>query len=84
MVECLEIRIKVEIKYKKKIVQIVLRWQIQNGAIPIVRTLNKKRQLENISIFDVELTTEAMKVIDGINIKSRSSYDPDNCDFSIL
>ena len=71
----------IAIKYKKTIVQIVLRWHIQNGVLPIVRSLNKKRQLENISIFDFELTTEEMKAIDGININSRLSYDTYNFDF---
>ena len=71
-------------KYNKSIVQIVLRWHIQNGIIPVVRSLNKKRQLENISIFDFELTSEEIKTIDGFNINSRLRYDPDNCDFSIL
>jgi diketogulonate reductase-like aldo/keto reductase len=71
-------------KYSKTIAQIVLRWHIQNGVIPVVRSLNKKRQLENISIFDFELTKEEMQTIDGFNINSRLRYDPDNCDFSIL
>jgi diketogulonate reductase-like aldo/keto reductase len=71
-------------KYGKTIVQVVLRWHIQNGVIPIVRSLNKNRQLENISIFDFELTSEEMIAIDSININSRLRYDPDNCDFSIL
>jgi diketogulonate reductase-like aldo/keto reductase len=71
-------------KYNKSIVQIVLRWHIQNGVIPVVRSLNKKRQLENISVFDFELTNEEMQKIDGFNINSRLRYDPDNCDFSIL
>jgi diketogulonate reductase-like aldo/keto reductase len=71
-------------KYNKTAVQIVLRWHIQNGVIPVVRSLNKKRQLENISIFDFELTSGEMKIIDGFNINSRLRYDPDNCDFSIL
>lgn len=71
-------------KYNKTIVQIILRWHIQNGVIPLVRSLNKKRQIENISIFDFQLTSEEMELIDGININSRLRYDPDNCDFSIL
>ncbi len=71
-------------KYNKTIVQVVLRWHIQNGIIPVVRSLNKKRQSENISIFDFELTSEEMQIIDGFNINSRLRYDPDNCDFSIL
>lgn len=71
-------------KYKKTIAQIILRWHIQNGVIPVVRSLNKKRQKENISVFDFELTPEEMTAIDSININSRLRYDPDNCDFSIL
>ncbi len=71
-------------KHNKTIVQVVLRWHIQNGIIPVVRSLNQKRQLENISVFDFELTIEEMQIIDGFNINSRLRYDPDNCDFSIL
>lgn len=64
--------------------QIILRWHVQTGVIPLVRSLNKSRQLENVSIFDFELTSNEMKAIDAININSRLRYDPDNCDFSIL
>jgi len=71
-------------KYNKTAVQIVLRWHIQCGVIPVVRSLNKERQAENISVFDFELTGEEIKTIDGFNINSRLRYDPDNCDFSIL
>ena len=71
-------------KYHKTVVQIILRWHVQTGVIPLVRSLNKSRQLENVSIFDFELTSNEMKAIDAININSRLSYDPDNCDFSIL
>lgn len=71
-------------KYNKTIVQVILRWHIQTGVIPLVRSLNPKRQLENINVFDFQLTDEEMKLIDGININSRLRYDPDNCDFSIL
>jgi diketogulonate reductase-like aldo/keto reductase len=71
-------------KHRKTIVQVVLRWHIQNGVVPVVRSLNKTRQLENISVFDFELNDGEMKTIDGFNINSRLRYDPDNCDFSIL
>lgn len=71
-------------KYNKTIVQVILRWHIQTGVIPLVRSLNPKRQLENINVFDFQLTDEEMKLIDGVNINSRLRYDPDNCDFSIL
>lgn len=71
-------------KYNKNVVQVILRWHIQNGVIPVVRTLSYNHQKENLDIFDFELTQEEMTAIDGININSRLRYDPDNCDFSIL
>lgn len=71
-------------KYNKSISQIVLRWHIQNGIIPVFRSLNATRQKENLDIFDFVLSQEDMAAIDAININSRLRYDPDNCDFSIL
>lgn len=75
---------KIAEKYGKSIVQVILRWDIQNGCIPIIRSLNSKRQEEDINIFGFELTDEEMNVIDSININAQVRYDPDNCDFTIL
>ena len=75
---------RMALKYNKTIVQIVLRWHVQNGVIPLVRSMSKKHQIENLNIFDFELTQDDMAAIDAININSRMRYDPDNCDFSIL
>lgn len=75
---------KLEKKYNKNFVQIILRWHVQNGVIPVVRALNPKHQRDNIDIFDFELSKEDMEIINGINIDSRLRYDPDNCDFTIL
>ena len=71
-------------KYNKTVVQVILRWHVQTGTIPLVRSLNKGRQKENINIFDFELSSDEIQAIDNININSRLRYDPDNCDFSIL
>jgi diketogulonate reductase-like aldo/keto reductase len=71
-------------KYKKTVQQIVLKWHIQKGYVPIPRSLNRERQLQNISIFDFLLEDNEIKWIDRMNINSRLRYDPDNCDFSIL
>lgn len=68
-------------KYNKTIQQIILRWDIQLGIIPIPRAMNPNRQLQNINIFDFELTQEELNAIDSININSRLRFDPDNVDF---
>lgn len=68
-------------KYNKSIQQIILRWHIQLGLIPIPKSLNPQRQLQNINIFDFSLTKEEIQNIDSININSRLRFDPDNLDF---
>jgi len=70
--------------YNKTIAQVILRWDIQNGQIPIVRSFNSARQQEDFDIFDFKLTQDEIAKIDAININARVRYDPDNCDFSIL
>lgn len=70
--------------HSKTPVQIVLRWHQQQGLIPIVRSKNKARQKENLSIDDFMISDAEMKVIDGFNISARLRYHPDNCDFTIL
>jgi len=71
-------------KYDKSIQQIILRWHIQNGVVPIPRSTNKNRLMDNISVFDFSLTKDEIDKIDAININSRMRYDPDNCDFTAL
>ena len=71
-------------KYGKSIYQIMLRWHIENGVIPIPRSTNDNRMKQNIDVFDFSLTKEEVMAIDGININSRLRYDPDNCDFTML
>lgn len=71
-------------KYKKSPLQIILRWHIENGIVPIPRSTNSKRLQSNIDVFDFKLTKDEVQLIDSININSRLRYDPDNCDFTIL
>ena len=71
-------------KYGKSPTQIVLKWHIQNGVIPVIRSLNYAHQSEDIDIFDFEISESDMKLINGLNINARIRYDPDNCDFRCL
>lgn len=71
-------------KYDRSINQLILRWHLQSGMIPITRSWKLEHQQDNFNIFDFELLEEDMKKIDGLNINSRIRYDPDNCDFKSL
>ena len=51
-------------KYKKTIAQIILRWHVQRGIIPIPKSSNEGRIKENLSIFDFKLSNDDMSIID--------------------
>ncbi len=47
----------------KTISQVILRWHIQLGAVPIPKATSKQHQNENINVFDFELSVEEMEAI---------------------
>lgn len=54
-------------KYNKSIPQIILRWDVQQGVIPIPKSGNPLRLQQNIDIFDFQLTDDDIKEIDSLN-----------------
>lgn len=68
----------------KGLSQVILRWHIQNGVIPIFNSGSIQHLKENMSIFDFVLSEEQMNTIDGMNINSRTRYDSDNCEWDRL
>ena len=48
-------------KYNKSVGQVILRWLVQRGIVPLAKTVRKERMLENIDIFDFQLSEEDMK-----------------------
>lgn len=53
-------------KYNRAISQITLRFILQNGINPLIKSLNPERILENSQIFDFEISDEDMAVIANI------------------
>ncbi|PSN30150.1 1,5-anhydro-D-fructose reductase [Blattella germanica] len=62
-------------KYGKSVAQIILRYLIQHGIVPIPKSSNKKRLAENIDVFNFELKSEDVAVMDSLNRDKRI------CDF---
>lgn len=54
-------------RYNKTVGQVILRWIVQQGLVVIARSSNKERLLDNISIFDFELSANDMGAIDNMN-----------------
>ena len=53
--------------YKKTVAQVALRWLVQRGVVPIVKSANPKRMAENLDIFDFALTDEEMQFISQLD-----------------
>jgi diketogulonate reductase-like aldo/keto reductase len=53
-------------KYGKTPAQIVLRWHLELGAIPLPKSGNPDRQRENVDIFDFELTEAEVAAITAL------------------
>lgn len=52
--------------YGKSIGQVILRWQVQQGFMPIPRSNSPLRQKDNLSIFDFELTQDEMNFLTSL------------------
>lgn len=58
--------------------QVVLRWHVQRGDIVFPKTSHRERMIENIDIFDFQLTDEDMAAITGLDRGERTGPDPDD------
>ena len=68
-------------KYGVSVAQLILRWDIQQGIATIPKTTNKGRMIENIDIFNFEISFEDMQVIRAMDQNARQYRDPDNHGF---
>lgn len=57
--------------HRKTSAQVILRWHLQAGYIAIPGSSNPDHILENISIFDFELSKEEMEQIEKLNLGER-------------
>lgn len=68
-------------KYGRSVAQICLRWELQNGVLPLPKSVNPKRIEENIHVWDFELTPDDMALISSMPPGGESGLDPDKVDF---
>jgi 2,5-diketo-D-gluconate reductase A len=65
-------------KHGKSVAQVVLRWHIQRGVAVIPKSNSKERIIENMNVFDFELSEEQMASITALNTNSRTGVDPED------
>lgn len=56
-------------KYNKTIPQIILRWHVQLGVVPIPKSTSITRQIQNLNVFDFNLEVEDVEKINNLSQK---------------
>ncbi len=64
-------------KYGKTPAQICLRWVLQHGLTPLVKSANPVRMRENLEVYDFSLSTEDMAKIDALPRDDVGAEKPD-------
>uniref|UniRef100_A0A8C4MSB8 NADP-dependent oxidoreductase domain-containing protein n=1 Tax=Equus asinus TaxID=9793 RepID=A0A8C4MSB8_EQUAS len=54
-------------KYQRTPALIALRYQLQRGVVVLAKSYNEKRIKENVQVFEFQLTSEDVKVLDDLN-----------------
>ncbi|WP_330250220.1 aldo/keto reductase [Nocardia sp. NBC_00565] len=64
--------------HSKSAAQVMLRWHLQQGRSVIPKSTKPARIAENFDVFDFELTTEQLAVIDALDTGVRGGPEPDS------
>lgn len=70
--------VEIACKHQKTVAQIVLRWITQRGIVVIPKSVRKERIIENIDIFDFELSADNMAQIATLDKNESAFFDHRN------
>lgn len=65
-----EVLLSLAEKYHRSLAQIVLRWLVQRGVVVVSKAATKAHMLENLDIFDFEISEQDMAVITALNTET--------------
>lgn len=68
-------------KYSKTVAQICIRWVLQQGLLPLPKSITQSRIIENTEVFDFEIKEEDMAIIDAIPFCGGAGINPDAINF---
>ena len=64
-------------KYGKSVAQVCIRWSLQNGFLPLPKSVTESRIRENLDVFDFVLSDDDVRTIAGLTGCVGLSKDPD-------
>lgn len=65
-------------KYGKSVAQLCVKFALQNGVVPLPKSLNADRMKANLDVFDFSVTAEDMKTLLDLPLLGFSTYLPEN------
>lgn len=68
-------------KYGKSPAQILIRWSLQKGFNPLPKSITTSRIQSNLEVFDFELSSEDIAILDGLKECGRVATNPDQTTF---
>lgn len=68
-------------KYNKTVAQVVIRWSLHHGFLPLPKSVTPERIVSNLDVFDFELSPEDISFIDGLKGLAGSAINPDTAQF---
>lgn len=63
-------------RHGKSVSQVILRWCLQHGTVPLPKSTNPDHIKENLDIFDFELSDSEMRAIDDLSDGTRTCWNP--------
>jgi diketogulonate reductase-like aldo/keto reductase len=73
-----ELLLSIAAKHNKSVAQVIIRWLVQREIIVLAKSVRKDRMMENISVFDFDLSTDDMATITTLDTKTSSFFDHRN------
>lgn len=73
--------IEIANKYRKSVAQLLLRWSIQHGFLPLPKASTAERMRENANIFDFEISEEDIEAMKALEPLGRTGPHPDTVVF---
>jgi len=64
-------------KYNKSVAQLCIRYALQNDIVPLPKSLNPNRIVENMNVFDFSISPEDMKIINEMQQTGYSGFYPE-------
>lgn len=72
---------RVAAEFGKTPAQVLIRWCLQKGFVPLPKSVTPSRIIENTRVFDFILTPEQIALLDTVDGVGRLGSHPDDCAF---